>query len=56
MYLHTLFVSWSRYVPTVDDVEMYKSHKGAVTELHIVDQYMMEVQFFISIINHKSQM
>lgn len=29
----------------MDDVEMYKSHKGAVTELHIVDQYMMEVQF-----------
>lgn len=37
----------SRYVPTMDDVEMYKSHKGAVTELHIVDQYMMEVQFFL---------
>lgn len=24
---------------------MYKSHKGPVSELHIVDQYMMEVQF-----------
>lgn len=33
----------SRYVPTLDDVEMYKSHKGPVAELHIVDQYMMEV-------------
>lgn len=24
---------------------MYKSHKGPVAELHIVDQYMMEVHF-----------
>ena len=38
----------SRYVPTMDDVEMYKSHKGPVTELHIVDQYMLEVQFTTS--------
>ncbi|XP_042348462.1 formin-like protein 13 [Plectropomus leopardus] len=35
--------SLRRYVPTMDDVEMYKSHKGPVTELHIVDQYMMEM-------------
>ncbi|XP_017274741.1 formin-like protein 13 [Kryptolebias marmoratus] len=35
--------SLRRYVPTMDDVEMYKSHKGAVTDLHIVDQYMMEM-------------
>ncbi|XP_022618790.1 formin-like protein 13 [Seriola dumerili] len=35
--------SLRRYVPTVDDVEMYKSHQGPVTELHIVDQYMMEM-------------
>ncbi|XP_068997946.1 uncharacterized protein [Embiotoca jacksoni] len=35
--------SLRRYVPTVDDVEMYKSHKGPVTELHIVDQYMLEM-------------
>ncbi|XP_061591180.1 uncharacterized protein LOC133456670 [Cololabis saira] len=35
--------SLRRYVPTVDDVEKYKSHKGPVTELHIVDQYMMEM-------------
>lgn len=40
-----MFVSDSRYVPTMDDVEMYKSHKGPVAELHIVDQYMMEVEF-----------
>ncbi|KAJ0036332.1 hypothetical protein NQD34_005009 [Periophthalmus magnuspinnatus] len=32
-----------RYVPTIDDVEMYKSHKGPVAELHVVDQYMMEM-------------
>ncbi|XP_029361871.1 formin-like protein 13 [Echeneis naucrates] len=35
--------SLRRYIPTVDDVEMYKSHKGPVTELHIVDRYMMEM-------------
>eukprot|EP00066_Takifugu_rubripes_P011845 XP_011601111.1 PREDICTED: formin-like protein 5 [Takifugu rubripes] len=35
--------SLRRYVPTVDDVEKYKSHKGPVSELHIVDQYMMEM-------------
>lgn len=35
--------SLRRYVPTSDDVEMYKSHKGPVAELHIVDQYMMEM-------------
>ncbi|XP_019960825.2 uncharacterized protein [Paralichthys olivaceus] len=35
--------SLRRYVPTMDDVEMYKSHKGPVAELHIVDQYMMEM-------------
>lgn len=32
-------------MPTVDDVDRYKSHKGLVSELHIVDQYMMEVRF-----------
>ncbi|KAJ0064811.1 hypothetical protein NL108_015587, partial [Boleophthalmus pectinirostris] len=32
-----------RYVPTIDDVEMYRSHKGPVSELHVVDQYMMEM-------------
>nr|XP_046253301.1 formin-like protein 13 [Scatophagus argus] len=35
--------SLRRYVPTTDDVEMYKSHTGPVTELHIVDRYMMEM-------------
>ncbi|XP_070823607.1 uncharacterized protein [Chaetodon trifascialis] len=35
--------SLRRYVPTMDDVEMYKSHKGPVSELHIVDQYMLEM-------------
>ncbi|XP_058499142.1 protein diaphanous homolog 1 isoform X1 [Solea solea] len=35
--------SLRRYVPTLDDVEMYKSHKGPVADLHIVDQYMMEM-------------
>ncbi|KAM9785596.1 uncharacterized protein ACB057_013960 [Neosynchiropus ocellatus] len=35
--------SLRRYVPTLEDVEMYKSYKGAVSELHIVDRYMMEM-------------
>ncbi|XP_077074982.1 uncharacterized protein LOC143725957 [Siphateles boraxobius] len=35
--------SLRRYVPTADDIEMYKSHKGDFTELHVVDQYMMEM-------------
>ncbi|XP_059903422.1 protein diaphanous homolog 1 isoform X2 [Gadus macrocephalus] len=35
--------SLRRYVPTPDDVEMYKSHKGPLAELHIVDRYMMEM-------------
>lgn len=41
----------SRYIPTLDDVEMYKSYKGPVTELHIVDQYMLEVRFLFPHIN-----
>ncbi|KAJ8369838.1 hypothetical protein SKAU_G00098660 [Synaphobranchus kaupii] len=36
-------VSLRRYVPTLDDVEMYKSYKGPLSELHVVDQYMMEM-------------
>ncbi|XP_024915519.1 formin-like protein 13 [Cynoglossus semilaevis] len=36
-------MSLKRYVPTIEDVDMYKSHKGPVTDLHIVDQYMMEM-------------
>ncbi|KAI1897115.1 hypothetical protein AGOR_G00079800 [Albula goreensis] len=35
--------SLRRYVPTPDDVEMYRSHKGPACELHVVDQYMMEM-------------
>ncbi|XP_061758661.1 uncharacterized protein LOC133554208 isoform X2 [Nerophis ophidion] len=35
--------SLRRYVPTEEDVEMYQSYKGVVSELHIVDQYMMEM-------------
>ncbi|KAK3518994.1 hypothetical protein QTP70_016186 [Hemibagrus guttatus] len=35
--------SLRRYVPTPDDIEMYKSYKGDVRELHMVDQYMMEL-------------
>lgn len=35
--------SLRRYVPTADDIEMYKSYKGDATELHVVDQYMMEM-------------
>uniref|UniRef100_A0A672HVC6 Formin-like protein 13 n=1 Tax=Salarias fasciatus TaxID=181472 RepID=A0A672HVC6_SALFA len=42
--------SLRRYVPTVEDVEMYKSHKGPVSELHIVDQYML------ALINQKIRM
>lgn len=30
----------------MDDVDRYKSHKGPVSELHIVDQYMMEVRCY----------
>jgi len=41
MFLFVVF--FIRYVPTADDIEMYKSHKGDLTELHVVDQYMMEV-------------
>ncbi|XP_061908543.1 formin-H isoform X1 [Entelurus aequoreus] len=35
--------SLRRYVPTEEDVEMYQSYKGVVSELHIVDQYMTEM-------------
>ncbi|KAL1250413.1 hypothetical protein QQF64_021418, partial [Cirrhinus molitorella] len=35
--------SLRRYVPTPDDIEMYKSHKAESGELHVVDQYMMEM-------------
>ncbi|XP_059384383.1 uncharacterized protein LOC132118513 isoform X2 [Carassius carassius] len=35
--------SLRRYIPTPDDTEMYKSHKGDPSEMHVVDQYMMEM-------------
>ncbi|XP_043566144.1 uncharacterized protein LOC122560035 isoform X3 [Chiloscyllium plagiosum] len=35
--------SLRRYVPTPDDVEKYKMYKGSPADLHIVDQYMMEM-------------
>ncbi len=35
-------VFFIRYVPTPDDIEMYKSRDPS--ELHVVDQYMMEVK------------
>uniref|UniRef100_A0AAR2K700 FH2 domain-containing protein n=1 Tax=Pygocentrus nattereri TaxID=42514 RepID=A0AAR2K700_PYGNA len=35
--------SLRRYVPTADDKEMYRSYKGDVSELHLVDQYMLEL-------------
>lgn len=30
-------------MPTSDDIEMFKSYKGSPSELHMVDQYMLEV-------------
>uniref|UniRef100_UPI00398F83EE uncharacterized protein n=1 Tax=Pristiophorus japonicus TaxID=55135 RepID=UPI00398F83EE len=33
--------SLRRYVPTLDDIEKYKTYKGPQSDLHIVDQYMM---------------
>ncbi|XP_023690697.1 uncharacterized protein [Paramormyrops kingsleyae] len=35
--------SLRRYVPTSDDIEMFKSYKGSPSELHMVDQYMLEM-------------
>ncbi|XP_039591685.1 formin-H isoform X4 [Polypterus senegalus] len=35
--------SLRRYLPTPDDVEMYKSCKSSDSELHVVDQYMKEM-------------
>ncbi|XP_056589332.1 formin-H [Triplophysa dalaica] len=35
--------SLRRYVPTMDDIEMYKSYKGDANELHVVDRYMLEM-------------
>lgn len=44
-FIFLIFFFCPRYVPTIEDVDMYKSHKGPVTDLHIVDQYMMEVRY-----------
>ncbi|XP_067904242.1 formin-F [Heterodontus francisci] len=35
--------SLRRYVPTPDDIEKYKMYKGSLADLHVVDQYMMEM-------------
>ncbi|XP_069740710.1 uncharacterized protein [Narcine bancroftii] len=35
--------SLRRYVPTPGDIEKYKAYKGSHSDLHIVDQYMMEM-------------
>ncbi|XP_051887340.1 protein diaphanous homolog 3 [Pristis pectinata] len=35
--------SLRRYVPTPGDIEKYKAYKGSQSDLHIVDQYMMEM-------------
>ncbi|XP_077316670.1 formin-F-like [Lithobates pipiens] len=32
-----------RYVPTAKDINMYKNYKGPLSELHIVDQFMMQM-------------
>lgn len=37
----------------MDDVEKYKSHKGPVDDLHIVDQYMMEVQIMSDVLSRQ---
>lgn len=42
--MFSFVVFFIRYVPTADDIEMYKSYKGDMTELHVVDQYMKEVK------------
>ncbi|XP_074144746.1 uncharacterized protein LOC141555627 isoform X2 [Sminthopsis crassicaudata] len=32
-----------RYVPTIKDIEMYHSYQGSSSELHLVDQFMLEM-------------
>ncbi|XP_057176028.1 formin-H isoform X2 [Triplophysa rosa] len=41
--------SLRRYVPTADDIEMYKSYKGDVNELHVVDRYMLEMCYILNL-------
>lgn len=33
-----------RYMPTPKDAERYQSFKGSPSELHVVDQFMLEVR------------
>lgn len=33
-----------RYMPTPKDAERYQSFKGCPSELHVVDQFMLEVR------------
>ncbi|XP_072917721.1 uncharacterized protein [Hemitrygon akajei] len=35
--------SLRRYVPTPSDIEKYNAYKGSQSDLHVVDQYMMEM-------------
>ncbi|XP_067410730.1 uncharacterized protein [Emydura macquarii macquarii] len=35
--------SLRRYLPTPNDIEMYQSFKGLPSELHVVDQFMLEM-------------
>ncbi|XP_038659028.1 protein diaphanous homolog 3 [Scyliorhinus canicula] len=44
--------SLRRYVPTPNDIEKYKTYKGSQADLHIVDQYMMEM-CNISYLSHR---
>lgn len=50
--MFTFVVFFIRYMPTPDDIEMYKSHKGDPNELHVVDQYMMEVKPRLTLTSH----
>lgn len=36
--------SLCRYLPTPKDAERYLSFKGSCSELHVVDQFMLEVR------------
>ncbi|XP_062897565.1 disheveled-associated activator of morphogenesis 2 [Mobula hypostoma] len=35
--------SLRRYIPTPNDIQKYNAYKGSQSDLHIVDQYMMEM-------------
>ncbi|XP_007475752.2 uncharacterized protein LOC103097295 [Monodelphis domestica] len=36
-------ITLRRYVPTIKDIEMYQSYQGSPSELHLVDQFMLEM-------------